>query len=477
MLLSKYTPRELNAVLGHRAQIHVLRAWMKRPGPPSAYILYGPPGIGKTLVATLLCRAHGKFTSLNPRARTFLTDLSDVVSCSGRNRAVLIDDIEGLVAPREKVLALLRSSRAKILMTCNKNPLYNPPFGTARKTLKKSASMLCFNPPDFSSVQRRLTMIARVEKVPRVDTTVLRNMWRSSNGDLRNILGSLQFYWRKDIPIKYVYPALCSLFKDRTPPSLDDVTARYAVCKTLGGLATHYGVRWESGIKGRVDHNIFDDACDVFKKHSSPFANEAHYYAHDLIPAFVQHNYVYLTADIPAQAADAISESDTVQSAMQAVQRYKSPAHALLSTTLPAFLTDATCPRVTFPAHMHAGSSRHVRGPSPLRMKVFADTLRRYDTLRQKVGRGMRTKLARAGPLAEKDELHVLRARVRSLIHTIPDVLKVCGAWARAWSKGDVAVLKRHTAWIERELEPVVVGKKRKRRQKGRAPKRVKLDL
>ncbi len=131
-------PDTLEGVVGHVDVKERLRAYLRSPSYPTALLLHGPPGIGKTTLA-LASAASAGFESLEMNASQSLRSFADVQtladSCTHtrsitallrgdvRPLCLILDEVDGSDPHAQRKLAeWIPTRRIPLLMTCNEIP-------------------------------------------------------------------------------------------------------------------------------------------------------------------------------------------------------------------------------------------------------------------------------------------------------------------------------------------------------------------
>ncbi|HOD89532.1 MAG TPA: replication factor C large subunit [archaeon] len=100
--INKYTPKSLDEIIGHKKEILQIKMWAKDHKKP--LFIFGEPGIGKTLAATLLSKEMGwemYFTDASDdRGKDMMAQLILIASTSktlfGKTRVIIIDEIDAI---------------------------------------------------------------------------------------------------------------------------------------------------------------------------------------------------------------------------------------------------------------------------------------------------------------------------------------------------------------------------------------------
>ena len=223
----KYAPKQLKDVVGNKANVEKLQAWLrdwpkslkahfKKPGPNAtntfrAMLISGPPGVGKTTAVHLACRLEGyeplELNASDTRSKKLLESaLGDTInnrSIAGwakgqstpglTDRTVIImDEVDGMSGGDRggvgAINALIRKTRVPIICICNdrRNPKMQPLYSTTFN--------MTFSKPTVQQIRSRMLSIAFREKL-QIPTEVMDQLILAAQSDLRLVINMLST-WR-----------------------------------------------------------------------------------------------------------------------------------------------------------------------------------------------------------------------------------------------------------------------------------------
>ena len=218
----KYKPSRISELIGNGKRIADLRRWLlewqnnqqkKKKNMYKAVLISGPPGIGKTSSATLVCTQLGfsvmevnASDSRNKASKDVHTGLSgstsnqvkELVTNRGlnflktsfhKNHVLIMDEVDGMSSgDRGGVSDLVDTiKRTKIPIICICNDRYSQKL----KVLQTHCLELNFQQPTKQQMHGRLSFIMKEEELD-VACNALDSVIESCNGDIRLILNQLQ---------------------------------------------------------------------------------------------------------------------------------------------------------------------------------------------------------------------------------------------------------------------------------------------
>lgn len=370
--VDKYRPSNSDELMANKKAIHDLKQWLtgwkgkflrgeghatklKYRGDMdyAAALLVGPPGIGKTTAAHVVCRESGfephEMNASDVRNKAGVQTLADTMMVAntmskylsiggGSNRyehsfpngqVLIMDEVDGMSGGdrggSQELIRMIKKTKVPIICIANDESSAN------MRSLGNSCFKIRFRRPLVTQVTKRLAEIAKREGFRAVQDQTLAKLAEGCNGDVRQMINLLQT-WR------VTSPALSfTQVKDRL-----DVEGKTVIQKSVFELAKSF---FYPGIEGSTN---------------SLMARNDNYFAEsDMIPLFVQENYISTigasqSLEALAMAAESIAEGDMCDRVVRQQQRWElMPTSAILSAIRPgALLAGGYAGQPMFPSYL-----------------------------------------------------------------------------------------------------------------------------
>lgn len=322
--------------------------WKVRERSDSDYaaaLLVGPPGIGKTSAAYIVCRDAGfephefnasdvrnkggvqmlgetvmvantlsKYLSIQPAKNSSKSSGKVASSSYPEGQVLIMDEVDGMSGGDrgggQELIRMIKKSKVPIICIANDDSSAN------MRSLSGNCFKIRFRRPMVTQVTKRLVEIARREGFHALQDQTLAKLAEGCNGDIRQMINLLQT-WR------VASPSLSfTQVKDRL-----QVEGKTVVQKSVFELAK----------------NFFSPGIDQ-SNNSLIARTDAYFTDSDIMPLFVQENYVHTVAashslDALADAAECISEGDLCNTLVRGEQRWDlMPSAAVLTSLRPGCL-------------------------------------------------------------------------------------------------------------------------------------------
>lgn len=353
--VDKYRPLSSDDLVANNKAIRDLKQWLTewkgkflRSGGHSmklkdrkemdyaAVLVVGPPGIGKTTSAHVICRECGfephEMNASDVRNKAGVQTIAETVMLAntmskylsfgaGRNgqqfpngQVLIMDEVDGMSGGdrggSQELIRMIKKSKVPIICIANDDSSSN------MRSLANNCFKIRFRKPLATQVTKRLAEIAKREGFRAVQDQTLTKLAEGCNGDIRQMINLLQT-WRVSSPSLSFTDV-----KDRL-----SVEGKTVIQKSVFELAKSFflpGVDGSSNsLAARID-NYFADS--------------------DLIPLFVQENYLNTVGasqslESLALASECIAEGDLCESLVRQQQRWDlMPTSAILSSIRPGLL-------------------------------------------------------------------------------------------------------------------------------------------
>uniref|UniRef100_A0A8B9IRQ1 Replication factor C subunit 1 n=1 Tax=Amazona collaria TaxID=241587 RepID=A0A8B9IRQ1_9PSIT len=359
--VDKYKPVSLKAVIGQQGEqscanklLRWLRNWHKntledgqaknsKTGGKDdgagfkAALLSGPPGVGKTTTASLVCKELGySYVELNASDTRSKNSLKEVVAeslnntsikdfCSGTSSSVsgkhvlIMDEVDGMAGNEDRggiqeLIGLIRHTKVPIICMCNDR---NHP---KMRSLVHYCFDLRFQRPRLEQIKGAMMSIAFKEGL-KIPPPAMQEIILAANQDIRQVLHNLNMWCAKDKSLTY-----------------DEAKTDASRAKKDIKLGPFDVVRKVFAAGGEASRMSLIDKLDLF------------FHDYSLAPLFVQENYVHVKPAaaggnlkkhlvLLSRAADSICDGDIVDRQIRSKQNWNLlPTQAIYASVLPGEL-------------------------------------------------------------------------------------------------------------------------------------------
>jgi replication factor C large subunit len=198
----KHKPKTLGEVVGNRDAIAELIGWLKSwdKGIPKkrAALLYGPPGIGKTVAVEALAN-DWNMELVEKNASDYRTQeavekfaglASQYGTLFGKKRLILFDELDGLTGREDRggvgaIIKVVKQARCPIILIANN--AYDPKLSSLRFYCR----LIQFKRPRAGDVAKRLKQICLREGIT-PEEEALKFIAQRAQGDVRSAINDLQ---------------------------------------------------------------------------------------------------------------------------------------------------------------------------------------------------------------------------------------------------------------------------------------------
>lgn len=228
MLVDKHKPTSYKQIIGQqgdRSNVHKLMNWLRNwhknaKDPPKkrpvfggaddgssykAVLLSGPPGIGKTTSATLVCKELGfEYKELNASDQRSKKSMAEEVATLLTNKVLtsffdrnkksdldvkhclIMDEVDGMAGNEDRggiaeLIQLIKKTKVPIICICNDR------FSQKMRSLTNYCYDLRFYKPQLQQIKAAMLSVCCKEKI-QIDPKVLEEIIVSTNSDIRQCL-------------------------------------------------------------------------------------------------------------------------------------------------------------------------------------------------------------------------------------------------------------------------------------------------
>ncbi|XP_006787317.1 replication factor C subunit 1 [Neolamprologus brichardi] len=361
--VDKYRPRSLKAVIGQQGDqscanklLRWLQNWYKNhgSGKPAAArfgkfggkddgsgfkaaLLSGPPGVGKTTTAALVCEELGfSYVEMNASCTRSKNSLKEVVAESLNNTSIenfykgtsqtvsskhvlIMDEVDGMAGNEDRggiqeMIGLIKNSKIPIICMCNDRNHQKI------RSLANYCFDLRFQRPRVEQIKGAMMSMAFKEGI-RIPPPALNEIILASNQDVRQVIHNLSMWSAKDKVMTYDQ---CK--SDAASARKDMKLGPFDVCRKV------FASGEESARMSLIDKS------DLF------------FHDYSLAPLFVQENYLHVRPAaaggnlkshlvLLSKTADSICDGDLVDRRIRSGQNWSLlPTQAIYASVLPGEL-------------------------------------------------------------------------------------------------------------------------------------------
>uniref|UniRef100_A0A8C3B0R9 Replication factor C subunit 1 n=1 Tax=Cyclopterus lumpus TaxID=8103 RepID=A0A8C3B0R9_CYCLU len=379
--VDKYRPRSLKTVIGQQGDqscanklLRWLQNWSKHHSGGSskfgkfgggkddgstykAALLSGPPGVGKTTTAALVCEELGlSYVEMNASCTRSKSCLKEVVAQSLDNTSIesfykgtsqkvsskhvlIMDEVDGMAGNEDRggiqeMIGLIKNSKVPIIFMCNDRNHQKI------RSLANYCFDLRFQRPRVEQIKGAMMSLAFKEGI-KIPPPALNEMILAANQDVRQVIHNLSMWSAKDKVMTYDQ---CK--SDAASARKDIKLGPFDVCRKVFCFGE------ESANMSLIDKS------DLF------------FHDYSLAPLFVQENYLHVRPKaaggdlkshlmLLSKTADSISDGDLVDRQIRSRQNWSLlPTQAVYASVLPGELMKGYMSQFpTFPSWLGKFSS------------------------------------------------------------------------------------------------------------------------
>jgi len=202
MWVEKYRPSNFNDLCGQESIVERLEKFIENPKEIPHLLLAGPPGVGKTTAALIMCKKilgenWKDFTlELNASDERGINTVRDKIKTFARHidfrnkipfRIIILDEADEMTNDAQTALRRIMESSSKttrFILICNYSSRIIEP-------IQSRCSVFRFNKLDNEKIEKHLKKICKSEKI-KFSEEALEKITEAVNGDLRHSINLLQ---------------------------------------------------------------------------------------------------------------------------------------------------------------------------------------------------------------------------------------------------------------------------------------------
>ncbi|WFD27648.1 DNA replication factor C complex subunit Rfc1 [Malassezia nana] len=351
---SKYAPRQLKELVGNKANVEKLQAWLrdwpkslkthfKKPGPNAtntfrAMLISGTPGIGKTTAVHLACKLEGyevlELNASDTRSKKLLeSELSQTIhnrsighwATPGEAKlgrlAIVLDEVDGMSGGDRggigAINALIRKTQVPIICICNdrRNPKMQPLYSTTFN--------MTFSKPTVQAIRSRMLSIAFREGL-QIPAEVMDQLIAAAQSDLRLVTNMLST-WK-------LSQTRMSFDESKTFGAANQKPTLQTPFSLYGELASpqRFGPLNKQTLNDKLDYYFQDHAFVPLMVAENYLKSQPVLAQRESVPALKDWKQLQLLRN----ASESISDGDLVDTLMHGPQQHWSlmPLHGIASS-------------------------------------------------------------------------------------------------------------------------------------------------
>ncbi|XP_033105494.1 replication factor C subunit 1-like [Anneissia japonica] len=381
MWVDKYKPKNIKQIIGQhgdKSNVKKLMRWLKEWDTHNATgtsikgkynrdtgagckaaLLSGPPGIGKTTSATLVCKEVGysfvEFNASDTRSKkslqtvvSELLDNQDITTLMSRNLTVknqkhclIMDEVDGMAGNEDRggmqeLIQLIKSSKIPIICMCNDR------MHQKIRSLANHCFDLRFQRPQVKQIKASMMSVACKEGI-KIPPQAMDDIIIASNQDIRQVLHNLSMWTAGQKSITHE-----QLKSDANNAKKDMKLGPFEVVRRV----------FTSGVeRSKMSLN---DKFNLF------------FHDYSMGPLFVQENYISVVPqegksdkkkhlDLLSKTADSLCNSDLIDKSIRSRNSWNLlPTQALFASVLPGeYMQGFMSHMINFPSWLGKNSTRN----------------------------------------------------------------------------------------------------------------------
>lgn len=191
MLVTRHKPKKMSDVVGNATALEALMTYVRNFKTGKALLIYGAPGIGKTIISQVMANDHKmnitEVHASEPEDIKRVKSSATMMSLMGAKRVIVVDEVDSFTdkATVTEIIDLVKSSKFPVVLTAN------DAYDKGLRTLRGYCKLVPFRRISALSIAKKLKEISLKEGVDVADD-VLKSLADNSNGDMRSAINDLQ---------------------------------------------------------------------------------------------------------------------------------------------------------------------------------------------------------------------------------------------------------------------------------------------
>ncbi len=202
--LQKYRPRTISEIIGNNSAVNQFVDWVSKrlkDNVKKAALLYGPPGVGKSLTVQVYAEEFGfdliELNASDVRAREQIMRIVGTVASQptlfgGIKRLIFLDEIDGIEPAEDKgcisaIIDIINKSSCPIVLAAN------DPWDPKLRPIRDLCTLIRYNKIRSPTIVKFLKEICRKEGIV-VEDRALTLIAEKADGDLRSAIIDLQIF-------------------------------------------------------------------------------------------------------------------------------------------------------------------------------------------------------------------------------------------------------------------------------------------
>ena len=276
--VDKYKPLIINDIIGNKLIVKNIVKWLKtwKNNSKKALLLSGPPGIGKTSMANIICNelkySIESFDASLDRTKSILEKKFKSINCNTlfkysndenqikNNKVIIMDEIDSMSSSDKggmtTLINTIKISKIPIICICNDR------YNQSLKPLINYVIDIKVQKPDLKDIIKKINFIVENEKI-NINKKTLEKLIINCNNDIRNTINNLQFISNKK--------------------RINNKNFRVKEIKKINNLSKD----------NIINLSLFESArLMLIKELDLNIKSDLYFNDYNLIPLFIQENYI-----------------------------------------------------------------------------------------------------------------------------------------------------------------------------------------